>query len=92
MRHIFLLTVRVLVSGLLRYFAVRGIHLNGLWSRLAGTNLAWFVSWILLAILANLIQVFLGSMRAFRTFRANFLCCLTRPRRTSQFSNSFVKK
>jgi uncharacterized membrane protein YbhN (UPF0104 family) len=63
MRQIFLLTARILVSGLLLYFAVRGIHLNDLWSRLAGTNSAWFVSWMSLAALANLIQVFVGAMR-----------------------------
>ena len=37
--------------------------LNDLWSRLAGTNSAWFVSWMSLAILADLIQVFVGAMR-----------------------------
>lgn len=63
MRRIFLFTARILVSGLLLYFAVRGNSLKDLWSRLAGTNSAWFVSWMSLAILANLIQVFVGAMR-----------------------------
>ena len=59
----FLFTARILVSGLLLYFAVRGIPSNDLWSRLAGTNSPWFVSWMSLAILANLVQVFVGAMR-----------------------------
>jgi glycosyltransferase 2 family protein len=63
MRQSLLLTTRLLVSGLLLYFAVRNIHLEDLWSRLSGTNLAWFISWMFLAILANLVQVFFGAMR-----------------------------
>jgi uncharacterized membrane protein YbhN (UPF0104 family) len=63
MRQSLLLIARILVSGLLLYFAVRGIHLTDLWSRLAGTNLAWFASWFFLAITANVLQVFLGAMR-----------------------------
>jgi glycosyltransferase 2 family protein len=63
MRQSLLLTTRLLVSGLLLYFAVRNIHFEDLWSRLSGTNLAWFISWMFLAILANLFQVFFGAMR-----------------------------
>jgi uncharacterized membrane protein YbhN (UPF0104 family) len=63
MRQSLLLTVRILVSALLLYFAVRGIHLADLWSRLAETNPTWFISWMILAIAANILQVFLGAMR-----------------------------
>ena len=63
MRQSLLLITRILVSGLLLYFAVRGIQLSDLWSRLAGTNLAWFASWLFLAIATNVLQVFLGAMR-----------------------------
>ena len=58
-----ILTARILVSALLLYFAIRGIRFEDLWSRLAGTKLAWFLSWLFLAVLANLVQVFFGAMR-----------------------------
>lgn len=63
MRQLFLLTLRILVSGLLLYFALRGIHFDELWSRLAGVHVGWFAIWISLSILTNLVQVFLGAMR-----------------------------
>jgi uncharacterized membrane protein YbhN (UPF0104 family) len=63
MRGFFLLAARILVSGALLYFAMRGIKFAGIQSRLSQISTAWFVGWSVLAILANLIQVALGAMR-----------------------------
>jgi uncharacterized membrane protein YbhN (UPF0104 family) len=63
MRGFLLLAGRILVSGALLYFAMRGINLAGISSRLSQISTAWFLAWTLLSILANLLQVALGAMR-----------------------------
>jgi len=56
-----LFTARILRAAAL--FCSSRNSLDDLWLRLAGTNSAWFVSWMSLAILADLILVFVGAMR-----------------------------
>jgi uncharacterized membrane protein YbhN (UPF0104 family) len=63
MRQFLLLSLRVLVTVPLLYFALRGIQFGDLWARLSGTNLVWFGVWILLSILTNLVQIFFGAIR-----------------------------
>jgi glycosyltransferase 2 family protein len=63
MRGFLVLTARILVSGALLYFALRGINFAGIRSRLSETSTSWFAGWMALSILANLVQVALGAMR-----------------------------
>lgn len=59
MRGILLLIARIAISAALLYFALRGINIAAIQSRLSGIN----PSWILLAVAATLFQVFLGALR-----------------------------
>jgi glycosyltransferase 2 family protein len=63
MRGFLVLAARILVSGALLYFALRGINFAGIRSRLSETGTSWFAGWMALSILANLVQVALGAMR-----------------------------
>lgn len=59
MRGILLLIARIVVSAALLYFALRGINISAIQSRLSGIN----PGWILIAVVATLFQVFLGALR-----------------------------
>jgi uncharacterized membrane protein YbhN (UPF0104 family) len=63
MRGFLVLTARILVSGALLYFALRGINFAGIQSRLNQISANWFAGWMAISILVNLIQVALGAMR-----------------------------
>ena len=59
MRGFLLLAARILVSAALLYFAFRGINIASIQSRLSQIN----PGWILLAIIATVLQIFLGALR-----------------------------
>ena len=59
MRGFLLLAARILVSAALLYFAFRGINFAAIQTRLSGIDPVW----ILLAVLANIFQFFLGALR-----------------------------
>jgi uncharacterized membrane protein YbhN (UPF0104 family) len=63
MRGFLLLAARILISGALLYFALRGINFAEIQTRLSANAAVWFIAWILLSILTNLVQVFFGAMR-----------------------------
>ena len=57
MRGFLVLAARILVSGALLYFALRGINFAGIQARLNEASMNWFAGWMAIAILVNLIQV-----------------------------------
>jgi glycosyltransferase 2 family protein len=59
MRPFLILSGRILVSLALLYFALRGINFAAVQSRVSQIN----VGWIALAVLINLVQVFIGALR-----------------------------
>ena len=63
MRGFLVLAARILVSGALLYFALRGIDFAGIQSQLNQTSTSSFFSWMAIAIVVNLIQVAFGAMR-----------------------------
>jgi uncharacterized membrane protein YbhN (UPF0104 family) len=63
MRGFLVLAARILVSGALLYFALRGINFAGIQSRLSQTSTSWFFGWMALAVLVNLIQIAFGALR-----------------------------
>jgi len=63
MRGFLLLSARIAISGILLYFALRGISFAEIEARLNASSAPWFISWVLLAVLTNIFQVFLGAMR-----------------------------
>jgi glycosyltransferase 2 family protein len=63
MRGFLVFAARILVSGALLYFALRGINFAGIKSRLDQTSASWFFGWMAISLLVNLIQVALGAMR-----------------------------
>jgi uncharacterized membrane protein YbhN (UPF0104 family) len=63
MRGFLVLAARILISGVLLYFALRGINFAGIQFRLNQTSATWFFSWMAAAILVNLIQIAFGAMR-----------------------------
>jgi uncharacterized membrane protein YbhN (UPF0104 family) len=63
MRGFLVLAARILVSGALLYFALRGVDFAGIQARLNQTSASWFFSWMAAAILVNLIQIGFGAMR-----------------------------
>jgi len=63
MRGFLLLAARILVSGALLYFALRGINFAEIKARLGASNAAWFLTWMFLSIVTYLVQVFFGAMR-----------------------------
>ncbi len=63
MRGFLLLSARIAISGILLYFALRGINFAEIEARLNASSAPWFITWMLLAVLTNIFQVFLGAMR-----------------------------
>src|ERR1700751_3229741 len=63
MRGFLLLSVRIAISGILLYFALRGINFAEIETRLSASSAPWFISWMLLSVLTNLVQIFFGAMR-----------------------------
>jgi uncharacterized membrane protein YbhN (UPF0104 family) len=63
MRGFLVLAARILISGALLYFALRGINLAEIQSRLNQTSTSWFIGWMALAVLVNLIQIAFGALR-----------------------------
>lgn len=59
MRKFLLLSLRVLVSAALLYFALRSINFASVQERLSQINVWWFV----LAVVATLVQIALGAFR-----------------------------
>jgi len=59
MRTLLTVTVRILVSLGLLYFALRGINFAAVQSRLSQINLAWIAA----AVAVTVIQIFLGALR-----------------------------
>jgi glycosyltransferase 2 family protein len=59
MRPFLILSGRILVSLALLYFALRGINFAAVQSRVSQID----VGWIALAVLINLVQVFIGALR-----------------------------
>jgi glycosyltransferase 2 family protein len=59
MRRLLFLSARIIVSLALLYLALRGINFAAIEARLTQINL----SWIAVAALINLIQIFLGALR-----------------------------
>ena len=59
MRTLLTVTVRILVSLGLLYFALRGINFAAVQSRLSQINLAWIAS----AVAVTFLQIFLGALR-----------------------------
>src|SRR5258708_26192233 len=59
MRPFLILSGRILVSLALLYFALRGVNFAAVQSRVSQIN----VGWIALAVLTNLVQVFIGALR-----------------------------
>lgn len=59
MRRLLILSVRILVSLALLYFALRGINFTAIQSRLSQIN----VGWIALAVLITVVQIFIGALR-----------------------------
>lgn len=63
MRGFLVLAARILVSGALLYFALRGINFAGIQARLSQTSTGWFFGWMAVSVLVNLVQVAFGAMR-----------------------------
>jgi uncharacterized membrane protein YbhN (UPF0104 family) len=63
MRGFLLLVARILVSAALLYLALRNINFAALQSRISQSSFTWIASWMMLAVFATLIQVFLGALR-----------------------------
>src|SRR6516162_9827031 len=63
MRGFLLLSARIAISGILLYFALRGINFAEIEARLNASSAPWFIGWMLLAVLTNIFQIFLGAMR-----------------------------
>jgi glycosyltransferase 2 family protein len=63
MRGFLVLAVRILVSGALLYFALRGIDFAGISSRLDQSSTGLFAGWMAMAIFVNLLQIAFGAMR-----------------------------
>jgi uncharacterized membrane protein YbhN (UPF0104 family) len=63
MRGFLVLAARILISGALLYFALRGINFAEIQSRLNQTSTSWFLGWMALAVLVNLIQIAFGALR-----------------------------
>jgi hypothetical protein len=63
MRGFLLLWARIAISGILLYFALRGINFAEIQARLNASSAPWFITWMLLAVLTNIVQIFLGVMR-----------------------------
>jgi uncharacterized membrane protein YbhN (UPF0104 family) len=63
MRGFLVLAARILVSGALLYFALRGVNFAGMSSRLDQTSTGLFAGWMAMAILVNLLQIAFGAMR-----------------------------
>jgi len=59
MRTLLTVTIRILVSLGLLYFALRGINFAAVQSRLSQINLAWIAA----AVAVTVIQIFLGALR-----------------------------
>jgi glycosyltransferase 2 family protein len=63
MRGFLVLAARILVSGALLYFALRGVNFAGISSRLDQSSTRLFAGWMAMAILVNLLQIAFGAMR-----------------------------
>jgi uncharacterized membrane protein YbhN (UPF0104 family) len=63
MRGFLVLAARILVSGALLYFALRGVDFAGIQARLTQTSTSWFFGWMGISVLVYLVQVAFGAMR-----------------------------
>jgi uncharacterized membrane protein YbhN (UPF0104 family) len=63
MRDFLSFSAKILLSGLLLYFALRGINFGDIGTRLLQSGAAWFFAWMTLAIAVLIFQILLGAMR-----------------------------
>ena len=63
MRGFLSFSARILISGLLLYFALRGIDFGEVRTRLLQGGAGWFFAWMALSVVVIVFQILLGAMR-----------------------------
>lgn len=63
MRGFLSFSARILISGLLLYFALRGIDFGEVHTRFTQSGAGWFFAWMALSVAVLVFQILLGAMR-----------------------------